>query len=111
VFAVLEAVSTRLTAAMSGVSAITALMAKPETSKPSRAVRRELIGKSFRRGLAGSVDSSSDASEIKCKPVHLLKPGYLVNVHQLASCSPGVARKACSRHRGNLRVWPFAGSY
>ena len=54
----LEAALSALTAAISGVSATVALTAKPDTSKPSRAMQRELIDdRPFAVGRAGSVES------------------------------------------------------
>jgi hypothetical protein len=53
----LEATFSALTSAMSGVSATVALIAKPEASKPSRAMPREFIDeRPFADGLVGSVE-------------------------------------------------------
>jgi hypothetical protein len=62
VFVVLEAAYSPLTAAISGVSATAALNAKPEASKPNRAMPREFIDeRPFADGLVGSGDSSCGA--------------------------------------------------
>jgi hypothetical protein len=80
--------------AISGVDTSSALTIKPEASSPTRAKSRDFIGEHpFADGLVGSWG----LVQVKCKSDHLLKPGYLRKVHELASLAPRVAKKARSR--------------